>query len=209
MNSHKPVPMPYSPYSKRRKVFTNTDMSIIETKREDILSNFEPQAEDSLQVLDNLLSAELAFAVQAVHKGDGAFFDFEAHRLCADHHLHLEGISLALGALDDLVQHRLLVEAEAASQIADARHQKNIRDQVGATGRKLAEQIPAVNAASQIPTGGISCSRDNIRVGFLLDPDHLGDELGMVAEVGVHDDDEVAGCELQPVYVCRSETEFA
>ena len=43
----------------------------------------------------------------------------------------------------------------------------------------------------------------------MLEGDELGDELGVVREVGVHDDDEVAGGELQAVHVGRAEAELA
>lgn len=42
-----------------------------------------------------------------------------------------------------------------------------------------------------------------------MDADHVGDEFGVVAEIGVHDDDEVPGRELQTVDVGSAETEFA
>lgn len=42
-----------------------------------------------------------------------------------------------------------------------------------------------------------------------MDAHHDGDELGVVAEVGVHDDDEIARGKLQAVHVGGSKTEFA
>ena len=39
--------------------------------------------------------------------------------------------------------------------------------------------------------------------------DHLGYELGMVREIGVHNDHEVAGAELKAVNVGRTEAELA
>lgn len=167
--------------------------------------NLEPEREDTLGVLDNLVAAELALAVNTVDERDGDLGDSAAHALGADHHLHLEGVALALGARDDLLQDALLVETERARQVADARAQDSVGKQVGATADKLALEVPAVDAA----VASVAGAGDNVVVGLLLDSNHLGDELGVVAKVGVHDDDKVARGELQAVDVGRAETKLA
>lgn len=170
--------------------------------------NLQPQVENTLEVLDDLGSAELALAEEAIHKGNGALLDLVAHGLGADHHLHLEAVTLALSAGNDLLQHLLLVQTEATRQVADAGHQHDVGDQVGSARGELAEEVPAVNTTLDISAVRIPRAGDNIRVGLLLDSDHLGDELGVVAEVGVHDDDEVAGSKLQTVDVGGAQAEL-
>ena len=50
---------------------------------------------------------------------------------------------------------------------------------------------------------------DNVAVCLALEGDELGDKFGVVREVSVHDDDEVAGDELQAMYVGGAEAELA
>lgn len=64
--------------------------------------NLQPQGQDTLEVLDNFRSTQLAFAVQAVDEGDRTLGDLVTHCLGTDHHFHLETIALALGVEDDL-----------------------------------------------------------------------------------------------------------
>ena len=54
----------------------------------------------------------------------------------------------------------------------------------------------------------IASASDHIKVAFLLLQDELGDELWVVAQVGVHDDYEVAGGVLDPVHICRPQPQF-
>lgn len=167
--------------------------------------NLEPQVEDTLGVLDNLVAAELGLAVQTVDEADGHLGDGAAHGLGAHHHFHLEGVALALGAGDDLFEDALLVQSERAREVADAGAQDGVGKQVGAARDKLALEVPAKDAA----VAGVAGAGDNVVVGRLLQGDHLGDELGVVGEVGVHDDDKVAGDELEAVDVGRAETKLA
>ena len=171
--------------------------------------NLQPQAQNTLEVLDNLRSTELGFAIETVDESDGTLRDLVAHGLGTDHHLHLEAVSLALGVEDNLLQHRLLVKTETARQVAHAGHQHDIRNQVRSARSELAEQVPAIDTALDVSAVGISGSGDNVGFGLLLDLDHLGDELGVVAEIGVHDNDEVAGNIFQAVHVRGSETKLA
>lgn len=171
--------------------------------------NLQPQAHNTLEVLDDLRSTELGFAVETVDESDGTLVDLVAHGLSTDHHLHLEAVSLALGVENHLLQHRLLVKAETARQVTHAGHQHDIRDQVGSARSELAEQVPAVDTALDVSAVGITGSGHNVGIGLLLNPDHFGNELGVVAEVGVHDDDEVAGDIFQAVHVGGSKTELA
>jgi hypothetical protein len=50
---------------------------------------------------------------------------------------------------------------------------------------------------------GISRAGDNVQVSLLLQPDELGNELGVVGKVRVHDDDEVPAGVLYTVNVRR------
>lgn len=163
--------------------------------------DLQPQVENTLEVLDDLGSAKLALAKEAINKGNRALLDLITHGFGTDHHLHLEAVTLALSAGNNLLQHLLLVQTEATRQVADAGHQHDVGDQVGSARGKLAEEVPAVNSALDISAVRIPRASDNVRVGLLLDSNHLGDELGVVAEVGVHDNDEVAGGILQAVDV--------
>lgn len=167
--------------------------------------DLQPEGQHTLGVLDNLITAELALAVHSIHKGDGHLGNRAAHSLGPDHHLHLERISLALGARDDLLQHALLVQAETTSQVAHAGPQDGVGKQVGSAADKLALQVPAIHAA----VAGVARARDDVVVALLLDGNHLRDELGVVAKVGVHDDDKVARDELQAVDVGGAETQLA
>lgn len=131
------------------------------------------------------------------------------HGLSTDHHLHLEAVSLALSVENDLLEHVLLVQAEATSQVAHTWHQHDVGDQVRSARSELPEQIPAVYTSLDISEVGVSGSGYNVGVAGLLDLDHLGDELGVVAEIGVHNDNEVAGAEFQAVDVSGSQAELA
>lgn len=172
-------------------------------------SNLQPQGHHALEVLDDLGSAELALAIEAIHKGNRALLNLVAHGLSANHHLHLEAVTLALGAGDHLLQHRLLVQTEATRQIADTGHQHDVGDEVGRARGELAEKVPAVDTTLDISAIGIPRAGDNVRVRRLLDSDHLGDELGVVAEIGVHDDNEVTSSKLQAVDIRGAQTELA
>jgi hypothetical protein len=50
---------------------------------------------------------------------------------------------------------------------------------------------------------GISCAGDDVQVCLLLQSDELGNELGVVGEVCVHDDDKVPAGVLYTVNVRR------
>jgi len=50
---------------------------------------------------------------------------------------------------------------------------------------------------------------NNVAVCLVLEGDELGDELRVVREVGIHDDDEVAGNELQAMHIGSTEAELA
>lgn len=167
--------------------------------------DLHPERKDALGILDNLVATELALAVDTVDERDGHLSNSAAHALGADHHLHLERVALALGAGDDLFQHALLVETERARQVADARAQDSVGKQVGAAADKLALEVPAVDTA----VASVARARDNVVVGRLLDSNHLRDELGVVAKVGVHDDDKVARGELETVHVRSAQAKLA
>ena len=62
--------------------------------------------------------------------------------------------------------------------------------------------MPALAVASVAGAG------DDVVTLRLLHANHVGDELGVVREVGVHDDDEVARRELQSVDVGRPKAKF-
>lgn len=138
------------------------------------------------------MSSKLAFPIQTIHKSDRTLLHLESHCLGPNHHLHLEAVTLALRAANNLLQHVRLVQSETAGQIANSRHQHNVGDQVRSTRRELPKQVPAVYSTLNVSTAGIPGSGHDIGVGLLLNPDHLGYELGVVAEVGVHYYDEVA-----------------
>lgn len=155
--------------------------------------------------MHNLVSSKLRLAIQTVDKGDGHLCNSEAHGLGAHHQLHLEAVSLALRVGNGLFEDSSLVQTEATSQVADAGAEDGVGEQVGAAADKLALEVPAKDAA----VASVAGAGDDVVVGRLLQGDHLGDELGVVTEVGVHDDDEVAGDELQAVNVGGSEAELA
>jgi hypothetical protein len=164
-----------------------------------------PQVQDSLGVLHNLITTQLALAVETIDERDGNLLHVATHSLGPHNHLHLERVTLGLGAGNDLLQHLLLVQSEATGAIADAGAEHGIAEQVGAAADELALEIPAVDAA----VAGVAGAGDDVGAGAGLDRDHLGDELGVVREVGVHDDDEVALGELQPVDVGRAQAQLA
>lgn len=171
--------------------------------------NLQPEVQHALEVLDDFVSTELALAVESVDESDRALSHLVAHRLRANHHLHLEAVALALGVENNLLQHRLLVQTEAPSQIADAGHEHHVRNQIGSARGELAEQIPAVDATLNVSAASVASSGNNVGVGLLLDPDHFGNELGVVAEVGIHDDHVVASAVVETVDVGSAQTKLA
>lgn len=149
--------------------------------------------------------AQAYLAVDTVDERDGDLGNCAAHGLCPDHQLHLESVALALRAGNDLLQHCLLVQPEAASQVADPRPQDGIGEQVRPAGHELALEVPAEDAS----VAGVAGARHDIVVLCLLQGHHLRDELGVVGEVGVHDDDEGTGDKLETVNVGGSEAKLA
>src|SRR6478609_7903925 len=75
--------------------------------------DLEPQVEDTLGILDNLVSTKLALSVQTVDERDGNLSDGAAHGLGTHHQLHLETVSLALSASNSLLERSTLVQTEA------------------------------------------------------------------------------------------------
>lgn len=170
-----------------------------------VFLDLEPQVQHTLGILDNLIATKLGLSVHAIDKRNGHLGHRAAHALGAHHHLHLEGVALALRARDDLVEDALLVQAERAREVADAGPQDRVGKQVGAAADKLALEVPAVHAA----VARVARARDDVVVGRLLERNHLRDEFRVVREVGVHDDDKVARDKLEAVHVGRAETELA
>ena len=66
------------------------------------------------------------------------------------------------------------------------------------------KNVPAIDST----IASIACAGDHVKVAFLLLQDELGDELGVVAQVRVHDNDEVARGVLDPVHIGCTETQF-
>lgn len=164
-----------------------------------------PERQDALSILDNLLGAQFRVAVHTVDKGDGYLANGVPHRLGCYRQSHLHTETAHIGRLKELLEHRTLVEPETARQVAHARPQHGIGKDVGALAGELALEVPAVDAAA----GLVARARHNVVVVFLLQRNHLRDELGVVAKVGVHDDDVVALGKLQAVDVGGAEPELA
>ena len=112
---------------------------------------------------------------------------------------HLKSVPFALGLPNNPLQHTLLVQSEAPSQIANPRAEHDASKQVGAPGDQLSLEVPAVDTA----VACIPSSRDDVVVSRLLGLDELGYELRMVAEVGIHDDDIVPRNKLQAMHISR------
>lgn len=167
--------------------------------------DLEPQVEDTLGILNNLITTKLALSIKTINERDGDLSDGASHSLRTHHKLHLETVSLALSASNSLLERSTLVQSEAAREVAHARAEDSIGEQVGATADELALEIPTKDTT----ISSVASTRDDIVVALGLESDHLRDELGVVGEVGVHDDNEVAGDELETVDIGCSETEFA
>lgn len=178
-------------------------------RRTQASSNLQPQVEHTLQIFNNLVSSQLALAVETVDESDRALSHLEAHGLGANHHLHLEAVALALSACDDLLKHVLLVQPEATGQVANAWHEHHVCDQIGCTRGEFAEQIPSVNTTLDVSTACVASPGDNVGVGLLLDLDHLRNELGVVAEISVHDYHKVAIAMVQAMNVGGTQTELS
>lgn len=164
-----------------------------------------PKLQNALGIFHNLLAAELAVAIHSVDEGDGHLSDREALGLGRNSQSHLHGETTDVRALEQLLQHVPLVQPEGTGQVAHAGAQHGVGKDVGALGGKLALEVPAVNTT----VAGIAGARDDVVVAGLLLGNHLGDELGVVAEVGVHDNDVVALGELEAVNVGGTESELA
>jgi hypothetical protein len=190
------------------KQYQELSLPVLHTQRQRHavrLLYLHPQAQHTLCVLDNLVSTKLALAVQPVHKRDGHLRNRASHGLGAHHHLHLERVALALCLLDDPLQHFLLVQPKATSEITHTRPQHCVGEQIRASAHKLPLQVPAIHAA----VASISRTRDDVVVLLLLHTNHVGNEFGVVREVGVHDDNIVSCRELQAVDVGGSESQLA
>lgn len=169
------------------------------------LLDLGPQREDALSILNNLLRAQFGISIDAIHKCNGYLANCVTQRLGCYRQRHLHAEPAYIGRLEELLQDRPLVQSETAREIAHARSQHRIRENVGAFARELSLQVPAVDAA----TGLVACARHNVVVVLLLQCDHLRNEFGVVAEVGIHDDDVVTFGELQAVDVGSAEAELA
>ena len=161
--------------------------------------------QDTLGILDNFFTTELAVTIYSIHKGDGNLADRISLRLCCDGQRHLHGEPSGVGALKQLLQHAALIQSEAASQIADARAEHGVGKDVCALAGELALQIPAIYTSIT----GISGAGDDIVVTLGALGDHLRDELGVMAEVGIHDYDVVPLRELESVNICGAEAELS
>lgn len=167
--------------------------------------HLQPQIQHSLRILHNLIPTQFTLPIQPIHKRNRHLRDRKPHRLRPHHHLHLKRIPLTLRTPNHLLQHLSLIQPKTARQITHARPKQRIRKQIRPPANQFAFQIPAIHAA----VAGIPRAGDDVIVALLLHADHLGDEFGVVRKVGVHDDDEVAGHELEAVDVGGAETEFA
>jgi hypothetical protein len=161
--------------------------------------------------MSNLIPTQLTIPIEPINKGDGHLRNCITHRLSQNNQLHLKDISLALHLRNDGLQHILLVKAKATREIRNSRLKKRVGEtrqkeislfivssgldgsHVGPFWQKLSLQIPAVYAAI---IASIPRSRHNIVVVGRLYTDHLGYKFRVVAEVGVHNNDEVASGEL-------------
>ena len=64
--------------------------------------------------------------------------------------------------------------------------------------------LPSIDST----VASIASASDHIKVALLLLQDELRDELWVVAQVGVHDDYEVASGVLDPVHIGRPQPQF-
>jgi hypothetical protein len=158
-----------------------------------------------LKVTKNLTSAELGLTEDSVDEGDGHFLDGVAHVLSAHDDLHLEDVASALHRLECLLEHVLLVKTERSSEIGGLRSEESSSQEVGNTGGQLAIQVPAVDSAVL----SVSGSSDDVSTSLTLLLDELRNDLGVMAEIGVHKDHEFSSALAQTIDVGRAETELA
>ena len=136
--------------------------------------------------------------------------------LGAHHHLHLKGIPFTRRLANQPRQHILLIQPIAPREIAHPRPQDRISKEVGPPRHKLALQVPPEHAPAQHPTrhdrvrrGRVPRACHDIGAGGGLHGDEARQRGRVVAEIGVHDDDKVAGGVGQAVRVRGAEAEFA
>ena len=76
--------------------------------------NIGPQPKDTLAVLHNLASAELAVAVNPVDKSDRNLSDVIPKRSGARYHLHLKNVAFGLCNRNDVAEHRESIQSRGS-----------------------------------------------------------------------------------------------
>jgi hypothetical protein len=100
--------------------------------------------------------------------------------------------TLALRALDDLLQHMFLVQLKLSVKSLTPGLNSVSANRFASPDTKLSLQFSALHAT--VP--GIACSRHDIVAPIPPDVGHNGDGFCVVGEVAVHDDDKISGRKL-------------
>lgn len=100
------------------------------------------------------------------------------------------------------------IQAEGTSDVRRLWVEEDRGEEVGTARDELAFEVPAVNAGSCAGTR-VACTLYNVQVALFLHGDHLGHILGVMAEVGIHDEDEVARAALEAVDIGGPQTQLA
>lgn len=100
------------------------------------------------------------------------------------------------------------IQAERTSDVRRLWVEEDRGEEVGTARDELALEVPAVNASSCAGTG-VASSLYDVQIAFLLHGDHLGHIFGVMAEVGIHDEDEVARAALEAVDIGGTQTQLA
>ncbi|GIX63411.1 OTU domain-containing protein 6B [Babesia caballi] len=98
-----------------------------------------------------------------------------------------------------------LLTARGAGEVGQGRPEKEVREEVGRLADEDAGRTPAARAAA----GRVASAAHDVVVAGALQLDHLADVLGVVGEVGVHNQNEVVARVRETVHVGGAEPELA
>ena len=174
----------------------------------------QEQVEHALEVLDDLVHAHLRLPVHPIHKHDRNLTDRVVHIVRANDDLHLENVASAFHVLHDVVERFSLVQTVATRQVAHARVEQEVSNEVCDARRELSLEVPAKHTA----VGNIARASYHIIVTLLLLANEfwhvlglqvtLGVETYVMRQVSIHNEHVIAMNQFHSIHVCTSQAQF-